>query len=66
MIVEIMHRFGSRFQSILPQLLNMFFIICSILDASRSLKNEKRENTHMAEERRCGGQERKARFDTFE
>ena len=28
----------------------MFSIICSILEASRSLKNEKKENTHMAEE----------------
>ena len=28
----------------------MFSIICSILEASRSLKNEKRENTHMADE----------------
>ena len=35
----------------------MFSIICSILEASRSLKNEKRENTHMAD-RRCGIQER--------
>ena len=28
----------------------MFSIICSILEASRSPKSEKRENTHMAEE----------------